>query len=43
MGEWKTHEEVHAERGIYIPLDIASTTGAEVVNKIKHLTFTYTN
>ena len=30
MGEWKTHEEVHSERGIYIPLDIASTTCSEV-------------
>jgi ABC-type antimicrobial peptide transport system permease subunit len=43
MGEWKTHEEVHAERGIYIPLDIASTTGAEVGDKIDRLTFTYTS
>ena len=42
MGEWKTHEEVNNERGIYIPLDIASAAGAEVGDNLDTLTFTYT-
>ena len=42
MGEWKTHEKVDNERGIYIPLDIASATGAEVGDNLDKLTFTYT-
>ncbi|OIR23055.1 MAG: hypothetical protein BEU00_00895 [Marine Group III euryarchaeote CG-Epi3] len=42
MGEWKTHEEVNSERGIYIPLDIASAAGAEVGDNLDSLTFTYT-
>jgi len=42
MGEWKTHEEVNSQRGIYIPLDIASAAGAEVGDNLDSLTFTYT-
>ena len=42
MGEWKTHEEVNSQRGIYIPLDIASAASAEVGDNIDTLTFTYT-
>ena len=42
MGEWKSHEEVNNERGIYIPLDIASSTGSEVGDNLDSLTFTYT-
>ena len=42
MGEWKTHEEVNSQRGIYIPLDIASASGAEVGDNLDSLTFTYT-
>ena len=42
MGEWKTHEEVNNQRGIYIPLDIASTAGAKVGDNLDTLTFTYT-
>ena len=42
MGEWKTHEEVNNQRGIYIPLDIASTAGAQVGDNLDTLTFTYT-
>ena len=42
MGEWKTHEEVDNERGIYIPLDIASAAGAETGDNLESLTFTYT-
>ena len=42
MGEWKTHEEVNDQRGIYIPLDIASAAGAEVGDNLDSLTFTYT-
>ena len=42
MGEWKTHEEVDKERGIYIPLDIASAAGAEAGDNLESLTFTYT-
>ena len=42
MGEWKTHEEVNSQRGIYIPLDIASSAGAQVGDNLDTLTFTYT-
>ena len=42
MGEWETHEEVNNQRGIYIPLDIASAAGAEVGDNLNSLTFTYT-
>ena len=42
MGEWKAHDEVNNERGIYIPLDIASAAGAEVGDNLDSLTFTYT-
>ncbi len=42
MGEWRTHEEVNNQRGIYIPLDIASAAGAEVGDNLNSLTFTYT-
>ena len=42
MGKWKPHEEVNSERGIYIPLDIASAAGAEVGDNLDSLTFTYT-
>ena len=43
MGEWKSHEEVDNERGIFVPLDIASAAGAEVGDNLDSLTFTYTH
>ena len=42
MGEWKSHEEVDNERGIFVPLDIVSAAGAEVGDNLDSLTFTYT-
>ena len=42
MGEWATPEVVEAERGIYIPSDVASKSGAEVGDVLDRLDFAYT-
>ena len=42
-GEWKSAADVEAERGVYIPSDIASLANAEVGDNLTSLNFTYTS
>jgi len=41
MGEWVSPEEMEAQRGVYIPSDIASESDAVVGDKLDFLTFNY--
>ena len=42
-GEWKSAADVEAERGVYIPSDIASLANAEVGDNLSRLSFAYTS
>ena len=42
-GEWKSAADVEAERGVYIPSDIASLANAEVGDNLSSLSFAYTS
>ena len=42
-GEWKPATDVEAERGVYIPSDIASLANAEVGDNLSRLAFAYTS
>ena len=42
-GEWKSAAEVEAERGVYIPSDIASLANAEFGDNLSRLSFAYTS
>ena len=42
-GEWKPAADVEAERGVYIPSDIASLANAEVGDNLSRLIFAYTS
>ena len=41
-GEWQTAVDVENQRGVYIPSDIASISGAEVGDNLSNLSFAYT-
>ncbi|MEE3083039.1 MAG: FtsX-like permease family protein [Candidatus Thermoplasmatota archaeon] len=42
-GEWKSAADVEAERGVYIPSDVASLSNAEVGDTLERLNFSYTS